>query len=286
MKNTSLMIFLTFDLEEWPVSGKYDFDQKFNKSVEFSTQGCLNLLDLLDAYKVKATFFITGYFAKANPKIVKLLADKGHEIACHAFDHVDITKDSPEQIEAHINQSKKILSDLSGQKIIGFRAPFFHANGIIVQILEQSGFHYDSSVHPAIVPGYYYNFRDSLAPYFLKAKINPEGNQAKGIWEIPVSVIPGIRFPISWWWMRHLGAWITILGCKINLIQKRPVVLYFHPWEFAELPKIKGIPGHITSKCGKQNLLKLKKVIAAFSGKYKFDTLKSYLDNNLAKGKK
>ena len=106
----------------------------------------------------------------------------------------------------------------------------------------------------------------------------------EGIWEIPVSVIPGIRFPVSWWWMRNLGTWITILGSKINLIQKRSVVLYFHPWEFAELPVIKGIPGHITRTCGKKNLKRLEKVITVFRKNYQFERLEDFLTDKDVEG--
>lgn len=266
-------IFLTFDLEEWPSRGHYNFEPKFDKNIDFSREGCLRLLDLLDKHDIKCTFFTTGFFARSCPQLIKRLVENGHEIASHAFYNLDLTAYDYAKIENQINKTSKLLSDLQGGPVIGFRAPYFRFDSRIGTILEDNGFKYDSSVHPAIVPGHYYNFTLPLTPYYRKFKKGDGTLKRKGLLEIPISVIPGLRIPISWWWMRNLGNWLSEGGAKINLKSGRDVVLYFHPWEFTTLPNIKGIPHHVTRGCGISFLSRLDNFIKKFADSYRFNTL-------------
>lgn len=262
-------ISLTFDVEEWPIAEKRNAESEHNGCTDFSREGCIKLIHLLKKYDIKSTFFITGYFAENEPKIIKALSGAGQEVAAHGYRNVNLTTCSKSEIEVGITRSTTILSKLIFQDIVGFRAPQCYINEDMIDILERLGYQYDSSVHPAIVPRRYCNWRHPLDPYFLH-KI--EGYN--GVLEIPISVIPWLRFPISWWWMRNMGNWITYLGTMINLYQCRNIVLYFHPWEFTDLPDMKGIPFHITRNCGDRYLRKLERFIDIFIKKYKFQALK------------
>ena len=114
------------------------------------------LLDLFEEYNVKATFFVVGYFAEKFPKLIKQIHDKGHEIATHTFSHIDLRKVSKSEIESDLEKSMSVLESLTGEKILGFRAPFFSINknnGWVMNILKKY-FVYDSSIFPVKTPLY------------------------------------------------------------------------------------------------------------------------------------
>ncbi|MFH1460417.1 MAG: polysaccharide deacetylase family protein [Candidatus Omnitrophota bacterium] len=277
MKNNK-KIFLTFDLEEWPIRGRYKIDPNFEKNTKFSKNGTLKLMDLFSKYNIKCTFFVTGFFAQNEPEVIKLLSSKGHEIGSHSFANINLLDLSIEDIYSELSATKKLLKDLTGQNIVSFRAPFCWLTPDIIKILEKLDFKYDSSIHPAIIPGYYYNWKYPLDPYYLCLKSKSFfNNKSNGVLEIPISVIPRVRFPISWWWMRNLGVGITKLGMNMNLNQNRSVVLYFHPWEFDNIPRIKGIPYHLIRGCGKANLKRLEIIIKLFIKKYPFGKMNDFL---------
>ena len=265
-------IFLTFDVEEWTFLEKYNPRSKYNKNTEFSKQGCLKLLDLLKSYNIKATFFVTGHFAEREPQLIESLALMGHEVASHAHADINLTKIKKDDLRLVIAQSTDVLSKLASQKIKGFRAPGCRVNKDIIEILNELDYQYDSSVHPAIVPGRYYNWKYPLVPFFFSKYSSPK-DMNKEILEIPLSVVPLIRFPISWWWMRNIGNWITYFGTWINLYQRRDVVLYFHSWEYAKLPHISGLPLHFVRGCGDQFLKNLEKFINVYINKFQFHPL-------------
>ena len=70
-------LFLTFDVEEWLLPEDYRFESKLCRNTEFSSSGCINILNLLRTYNVKATFFITGYFAEREPQVLRMIDDAG-----------------------------------------------------------------------------------------------------------------------------------------------------------------------------------------------------------------
>ena len=127
---------------------------------------------------------------------------------------------------------------------------------------------YDSSIHPAFLPGKYIDYHNPLVPHIIKKK-------HKYLLEIPCSVFPILRIPISWWWMRNIGLWLTLYGTTSNLKRRNNVVLYFHPWEFTEIRE-RTVPLHITRYTGKKILRDLEKFIHYFQSKgYNFSTIKS-----------
>jgi len=247
-------IHLTFDVEENPY---IKTNLPYTDDCFLSNQGCSILIPILEEYHVRATFFITGYFAEKNPDIVKRLHEKGHEIASHSYKHQNFKNLTSSDLESEIKRSTEILSNLIGEKINGFRAPFCCYRNKLSAMLKAHHYQYDSSLHPAIVPGKYYNFFSPVTPF----------QEKNGILEIPISVLPVIHFPISWWWMRNLGSWVTHTGTSINLHLKRNVILYFHPWEFVDLSKMKGDAPFITRNTGRKFCEQLKNFIKFYKNK-------------------
>lgn len=269
----NLSLSLTFDVEEWPLPKEYNVASELNGNTKFSSSGCIKILDLLRNFNVKATFFVTGYFAERESQILRMIDDAGHEIGSHAYCHTDLTRQNKHDLKTIIAQSNEIISGLVSQEIKGFRAPRCYINQDILDILFELGYQYDSSVHPAIVPRHYYNWKCPLEPYFL-SRDDLTRQDSRRLLEIPISVIPLIRLPISWWWMRNIGLWLTRLGTSINLHQNRNVILYFHTWEFVRLPNIKGLPYHLIKNCGGEFLDKLEKFISLYIDKFQFKPLK------------
>lgn len=114
-------------------------------------EGLPMLLDLYDKYEVKATFFYIAEFAKKHPEIVRIVQDKGHEIACHGLTHEHDkafdTLSLDEQIR-HLSEAKAILEDISGVEVASFRAPALRVNSDTPKALMETGFKFDSSVAP------------------------------------------------------------------------------------------------------------------------------------------
>jgi polysaccharide deacetylase family protein (PEP-CTERM system associated) len=188
------------------------------------------ILDLLDKGEVKATFFILGMLAKYRPA-VKQIANAGHEIALHGQNHKAMFSLTPEAAQSDIRESLEIVSDITGQKILGYRAPFFSVNETnlyLLDILADLGLEYDSSIFPKKMLRYGiagFNEKDML--YRL-----PEGKQ---IVELPLTVAAyfGKKWPVSG------GGYIrlmpkTIVSKVFSDISKqgRDSMIYMHPYEF------------------------------------------------------
>lgn len=99
----------------------------------------------------KATFFCLGWVAKHYPRLITEIHARGHEIACHSYDHRVITAISPEKFREDVRRSKEILEDLTGDTVLGYRAPSFSITDDTLwalEILAEEGFLYDSSIFP------------------------------------------------------------------------------------------------------------------------------------------
>jgi len=103
------------------------------------------------AQGIKATFFCLGWLAERYPKLIREIWKQGHEIACHGYNHLLIYKMTPEQFREDVRRSKKILEDLIGEEVIGYRAPSYSITKDSVwalKILAEEGYRYDSSIFP------------------------------------------------------------------------------------------------------------------------------------------
>jgi polysaccharide deacetylase family protein (PEP-CTERM system associated) len=100
---------------------------------------------------IKATFFCLGWIAKKFPQLIKELHAQGHEIACHGYTHHLIYNMSKEEFRRDIRMAKGILEDLTGDEVVGYRAPCFSITPKslwALKILAEEGFKYDSSIFP------------------------------------------------------------------------------------------------------------------------------------------
>ncbi len=189
------------------------------------------MLSLLNETGKKATFFILGMLAQHRPDLVKKIASEGHEIALHGQDHINMRTLTRKQAFDDIDKSKKLVTDIIGAPVYGYRAPYFsvdETNLFVLEILAELDLMYDSSIFPIKLKRYgidNFNKEDTL--YAL-----PNG---KEIVELPNTVASfyGKYIPISGGgYVRAIPKYfLNTLLRKLDKEQKN-VMLYMHPYEF------------------------------------------------------
>lgn len=201
------------------------------------------ILDMLDEFDIRATFFVLGWVAERVPEMVREIAGRGHEIACHGYGHELVYRIGPERFRDDVRKSKALLEDICGERVIGYRAPSYSITNKslwALDILIEEGFSYDSSIFPVLHDTY--GIPD--APRFPHEIVRPSGV----IKEFPLSTLPVMvggkehRLPIAGGgYLRLLPSWVVSRGMRrINAVEKEPAVLYFHPWEIdPEQPRIR-----------------------------------------------
>jgi polysaccharide deacetylase family protein (PEP-CTERM system associated) len=208
---------------------KYYFDKVIEPSKNSIERQTYLILELLDCYKVKGTFFVLGMLAKYRPNLVRKIAQCGHEIALHGMHHEYMYQLNRNQAFADLNDSKKIVSDIIGSEIYGYRAPFFSLkkeNLYLLDDLAKLDFEYDSSIFPLG------NFASSFMGFSNEDKLYclPSGLE---IVELPLTTIDfsGKKIPISG------GGYIRLLPKFIikkifNTRKNLGAIVYMHPYEF------------------------------------------------------
>lgn len=235
---------LSFDIEEhFQVSGLADAVsrsewERMPSRVEKNTR---TILELLKRYEVKATFFILGWIAHRHPELIELIARDDHEIASHGYDHKLVYDMTPEQFHEGLAKTNEILKSLSGQQILGHRAPSFSIGIHDLEkfdVLSRLGFKYDSSIFP--IKHFRYGEAQSapLAPFDVKK----DGQTL--LKEFPMTVVEyfGKRIPAAGGgYFRLYPNFIIRRNFRKAMKDGRPVITYLHPWEFdPEQPRIRG----------------------------------------------
>jgi len=198
------------------------------------------LLDLFGKHGVQATFFTLGWVAERYPALIKRIVEEGHELASHGYDHVRVTQQSPDEFRADVTKTKKILEDISGQEIKGYRAASYSIkkeNLWALEILHETGHAYSSSIYP--VKHDLYGIPD--APRYA---YYPFGEDS--ILEIPITTLNifGKNLPAGGGGFFRLypysfSRWAL---ARINKVDKESGMFYFHPWEIdPDQPKTPGI---------------------------------------------
>ena len=198
------------------------------------------LLDLLDEAGWKATFFILGWVAEQRPHVVKQVADRGHEIACHSLRHRIVYEMTREEFREDTRQAKQLLEDCSGAPVVGYRAPSFSIRQDsfwALEVLAELGFVFDSSVFPVLHPNYGVP-EASRGPWRVATASGP-------IVEFPMTTLEfaGLRSPFGGGaYFRLLPYWYTRWGIRfLNEREQRSVCVYLHPWELdPEQPRMSG----------------------------------------------
>jgi polysaccharide deacetylase family protein (PEP-CTERM system associated) len=237
------------------------------------------LLELLDKYDTKATFFVLGVIAEKYPEIIEDLHERGHEIACHAYSHDTLYKLGPVEFE---NEIKKSLNLLAKYNPIGFRAPSFSVDNSTkwaFEILERHGFKYDSSIFP--IKTMIYGVPNAPVDIYTPSKKDVSRHGNGKIIEFPLTTVRIIKnFPIAGgFYLRALPLWFLKWGIK-KVNRKRPAIIYIHPWEtYPGVPRLKLPPfSRFEAYYGIPSaLMKLEALLREF----KFAPVKDVLHNEL-----
>ena len=196
------------------------------------------ILEMLAENRIHATFFTLGWIAERYPQLVRRIVDGGHEMASHGYGHERASDLTPAAFTQDVEHAKKLLEDLCGVAVLGYRAPSFSiglSNLWAFDCLARAGYRYSSSIYP--IKHDHYGMPDS--PRFAY-------RVGAGLLEIPVSTLRVMKrnlpssgggyfrllpYAMSRWMMK-----------RVNGVDREPAIFYFHPWEIdAGQPRIAGI---------------------------------------------
>jgi peptidoglycan/xylan/chitin deacetylase (PgdA/CDA1 family) len=256
MAGSGRALCLTVDLEECTLPQEFGGRPlSEGESLGISGGGARRLLKLIGSEGVRATFFITGFFASKRPELVREIADMGNEIANHGLRHYRPVVE-PDGMGS-IRESGEILERVTGMRPLGYREPRLKIGPSVIGALGRLGYAYDSSILPAYVPGRYNGLRARPAPFAWDL----EGSGR--LIEIPISVTPLFRIPVGWWWFRkNFGVRISEIGFGAIWGRGLPVVCNIHSWELSELPEMQRVPLHVRFNCGIASEIQLRRIIA------------------------
>ena len=200
--------------EDWPA---------FTSRVEGNVE---RILEMLEKFRCRATFFILGWVAERFPLLVQSIDRSGHEIACHGFAHQHIRRQSPDQFRRDVRRARRYLMEIAQKPVDCYRAPSFSITRNTLwalKILREEGFRIDSSIFPIRhdlygIPDYerFPHWRD-------------------GIFEFPPATIRRMHtnFGVAGGgYLRLLPYRMTNRAIRnINEKEGQPAMIYFHPWE-------------------------------------------------------
>ncbi|MCB0281945.1 MAG: DUF3473 domain-containing protein [Calditrichaeota bacterium] len=270
---------LSVDVEEWfhPEALQHRFPAEiWSEQITRVRQNIDNLLELFEQKNAKATFFILGWVAQEHPEMIREIAKQGHEIASHGSFHRMVTKMKPAEFEKDLSYSLKTLEDVSGEKVLGFRAPTFSVVKETFwswEIMLKLGLVYDSSVYPI------WHDRYGVPEAPRKMYLALEQDQRQLI-EFPMSTMRIFNKNVPFGgggYLRIFPEWITRLGIKRVNKEGIPAIVFMHPWEFdtdqpkLNLGKIQTIRHYYNIK---NNISKLAHLLDEF----KWISFRDYLD--------
>jgi polysaccharide deacetylase family protein (PEP-CTERM system associated) len=236
------------------------------------------LLDLFDLHGVRSTFFVLGWVAERYPALVREIATRGHEVACHGMTHELVYRQTPAVFEQETRRSKSILEDAAQTEVTGYRAASYsitRQSFWALDILADLGFRYDSSIFPVRhdrygIPG------SPRHPH----RLNLDGGRQlvevplttyrKGRFDIPVAGGGYFRlFPYAF--TRHALR-------EVNARDDMPFIFYIHPWEIdPEQPRIKA--SALSMFRHYNNLNRCMSRLESLVKDFQFDTAKAVLED-------
>lgn len=214
---------LTIDLEDWPVA-VLGVGHEISSRVVANTKRCLQLLDW---HGVKATFFVLTRVAEKFPDLIREVHSRGHEIASHGHGHELLFRMTPAQFREDVSRSVEILTRITGERPMGYRAPAF---SVIEEtrwagpILADLGFKYDSSIFPIR----HRRYGIPNAPRRIHRWANCD------LIECPPATcrVFGTSLPVAGGgYFRLLPGPIARAAIRRINREKMPAILYMHPYE-------------------------------------------------------
>lgn len=231
---------LTFDLEDW--FHILDFNEtakpeqwlNFESRVEVNTDRILNLLEKKN---LKATFFCLGWVAQRFPELIKKISLK-HEIACHSMNHQLLQLQSRAEFVNDLKEATHLLEDITGNKIISYRAPGFSLDKdhyFVFEELQKLKFEIDCSIFPAK------RNHGGISDFEYQKPCRIVSNNFD-LLELPLNTTKILSRKIVF----SGGGYFRLLPysfIKSQMKKTNYVMTYFHPRDFDPAqPMLKGLP--------------------------------------------
>jgi polysaccharide deacetylase family protein (PEP-CTERM system associated) len=213
---------LTVDVEDWPQS-------TLDLSLPITARAVRNtrlLLEILRRHRVRATFFVLGLLAERFPEVVREIAADGHEIGSHGYSHKPVYAIGPRAFAEELAKSVSLLETISGQKVVGFRAPDFSITKEslwALDIIADQGLRYDSSIFPVRTPR-----------YGIPGTPRHPYAHPNGLMEVPLSTVQwaGRTWPVAGGgYLRLYPYFVTRWAIRRIEADGAPAVVYLHPYE-------------------------------------------------------
>ena len=206
----------------------------------------------------RATFFILGWIAEKVPHLVREIHSRGHEIASHGYNHNMCNQQTYSDLRRDLTKSRKLLEDIIGSPVFGFRAPNFSIRDDVLKTIQECDYQYDSSLNSFGLHGRYGKI--SLKQH---AKQGVAHKISDDFYELPISNL-NLRSPfrclLSTTTLKATnkkslilplggGAYFRLipftffkLGVQSILEKDGAYVFYLHPWEIDhKQPKVHGV---------------------------------------------
>lgn len=220
----------SIDVEDWFHILDTDKSPSYNEwegQTSIIDKNFHELLDLLDEAGIKATCFFLGWVARKYPHLVKEAKNRGHEIASHGFRHELIFKQTPDEFKKDITDAKKLLEDMSGGRVLGYRAPEFSIKNDMdwaLDAIRESGYGYDTSLFPA-KRGHGGYQTTAVGPRIIETKFG-------SLMEFPITVASTAGRNICYFgggYLRLFPYWIIRKMAEKVIGEGRPIIFYIHP---------------------------------------------------------
>ena len=246
---------------------------RFESRVSANTE---RVLATLARRSTRATFFVLGWVAERYPALVRQIADRGHEIASHGYDHRLVFDLTPEEFRADLRRARAAIESAAGVQVRGYRAPSFSITARslwALDVLIEEGYAYDASIFPI----HHDRYGLPSAPRHIHTITRPAGT----LWEVPGSTtrVSGMNVPIAGGgYFRLLPYGWTRLGiARVNRLERQPVVFYIHPWELdPEQPRLPA--SQLTRLRHYRNLSETVPRLERLLSEFRFDSIGSILD--------
>lgn len=265
---------LSIDVEDWYHVCGFEHREPPPRSSWRVSIATGRILQFLDELNVKATFFVLGSVAAAEPGLVGSIAASGHEVASHGWSHRLLHQLTPEQFREELLKTEDVIAAQAGCLPVGFRAPQWSVSGQtpwVHEILAERGYWYDSSLTPLPFIG---KRNGARTPFRISTA-------AGELWEFPPLVTPtwcgNLPTGGGWGFRFFPTALIADTIRRLNA-SAHPALLYLHPRDAdPEGPRLALPPLKRFASYGTRNdaLPRMKRLLERF----RFTSLKELVAN-------
>lgn len=222
---------LTFDIEDWYHPNLADKDLLSSLPQEDRVEApTLRIINMLEDTNNKATFFVVGDVAEKFPHLVQKIVDSGHEVSSHGYRHNLVYDYTRVQFDTDIGKSVELLSSITGQPVLGYRAPSWSLGKKTPwawEVLHAHDFIYDSSMYPFET----FLYGDNSSPRF-DYEIPISKNVSLREFPPSVAEILKRRVPFSGGFFFRIVPYACIkMAIRQYNRRNRPAIIYLHPWE-------------------------------------------------------